>query len=111
MLKSRTCDVDSRAVEKVLPPWRKAKARSAQGVKDFRRMLEDKSVDAIFHLPHRTLARARHDSRVVRRQTCLCREAAAITHESELMVAAARQPQRVVQMGNQRRRLALSLKR
>src|SRR5688572_24686347 len=41
------CDVDSRAVEKGIAAVTKKQTRKPQGVNDFRRMLEDKSLDAI----------------------------------------------------------------
>ena len=41
------CDVDKRAAEKGVAAVAKKQARKPEGVNDFRRMLEDKSVDAI----------------------------------------------------------------
>jgi predicted dehydrogenase len=98
------CDVDSRAVEKGVAAVAKKQSRKPQGVKDFRRMLEDKSVDAIsiaapnhWHAPATILACA------AGKHVYVEKPGSHNPHEAQLMVAAARKHNRVVQMGNQRR--------
>ena len=98
------CDVDTRAVDKGVATVAKKQPRTPQGVKDFRRMLEDKSVDAIsiatpdhWHAPATILACA------AGKHVYVEKPGSHNAHESGLMVAAARKHSRVVQMGNQRR--------
>jgi hypothetical protein len=61
------CDVDERAINKVMSPIAEKQSIKPQGVADFRKALDDKSVDI--------LARAGDDSGLCRRQARLCREA------------------------------------
>jgi len=98
------CDVDSRAVERGVAAVAKKQSRKPQGVKDFRRMLEDKDVDAIsiatpnhWHAPATILACA------AGKHVYVEKPGSHNPHEAQLIVAAARKHQRVVQMGNQRR--------
>jgi predicted dehydrogenase len=98
------CDVDSRAVEKGVAAVAQKQSRKPQGVKDFRRMLEDKSVDAIsiatpnhWHAPATILACA------AGKHVYVEKPGSHNPHEAQTMVAAARKHKRVVQMGNQRR--------
>ena len=98
------CDVDSRAVEKGVAAVTKKQPLPPQGVKDFQRLLEDKSVDAIsiatpdhWHAPATILACA------AGKHVYVEKPGSHNPHESHLMVAAARKYKRVVQMGNQRR--------
>jgi predicted dehydrogenase len=97
------CDVDTRALDKGLAAARK-KSAGAQGVKDFRRMLEDKSLDAVsiatpdhWHAPAAILACA------AGKHVYVEKPGSHNAHESELIVAAARKHKRMVQMGAQRR--------
>jgi len=98
------CDVDSRAVERGVAAVARKQTRTPQGVMDFRRMLEDKSVDAIsiaapnhWHAPATILACAGGNHVYVEKP------GSHNPHEAQLMTAAARKHKRVVQMGNQRR--------
>jgi len=98
------CDVDNRAIEKGVAAVAKKQSRKPQGVKDFRRMLEDKDVDAIsiatpnhWHAPATILACA------AGKHVYVEKPGSHNPHEAQTMVAAARKHQRVVQMGNQRR--------
>lgn len=75
-----------------------------KSVKDFRRVLDDKNVDALFiaapnhwHAPTTIMACA------AGKHVYVEKPGSHNAHEGELMVAAARKHQRVVQMGNQRR--------
>lgn len=98
------CDVDRRAVEKGIAAVARKQERAPKGTDDFRRLLEDKSVDAIsiaapdhWHAPATILACA------AGKHVYVEKPGSHNAHESELIVAAARKHQRVVQMGNQRR--------
>jgi len=99
------CDVDERALAKGRQAAGAAEGRSApRAVKDFRRILEDPSVDALviaapdhWHAPATILACAAGKHVYVEKP---------VSHnprEGELMVAAARKYRRVVQVGTQRR--------
>ena len=101
------CDVDSRAMEKGIKTVAKKTGKEPKGVKDFRRVLDDKSVDAL------TIATPNHWHAIATIMACAAGKHVYVEkpgshdpHESELMVAAARKYQRVVQMGNQRRSMA-----
>ncbi|MGC8828678.1 MAG: Gfo/Idh/MocA family protein [Verrucomicrobiia bacterium] len=98
-------DVDSRrfpAAEKIFSA--KTNAKMPEKIKDFRRILDDKNVDALFiaapnhwHAPAAILACAAGKNVYVEKP------ASHNPREGELLVAAARKYKRVVQMGNQRR--------
>jgi predicted dehydrogenase len=97
------CDVDEPAMDKVTKSL-KDQGGKPQGVKDFRTILDDKSVDALviaapdhWHGPATILACAAGKHVYVEKPACHN------PREGELMVAAARKHNRVVQMGNQRR--------
>ena len=101
---THVCDVDSRAVEKGVAAVAKKQQRKPKGVKDLRRMLEDPELDAVsiatpdhWHAPATILACA------AGKHVYVEKPGSHNLHESEMMVAAARQYKRVVQMGNQRR--------
>ena len=98
------CDVDSRALARGIAAVGKKQQRKPQGVKDFRRILDDASVDAVsiampdhWHAPATILACA------AGKHVYVEKPGSHNARESELMVAAARKYQRLVQMGNQRR--------
>ncbi len=98
------CDVDDRAIAKGLAEVAKVQATAAQGVRDFRRALEDKTVDALaiaapdhWHAPMAILALAA-GKHVFVEKPCSHNP-----REGELLIEAARKSGRVVQMGNQRR--------
>src|SRR6266540_2731241 len=98
------CDVDSRALDKGTDAVGRKQEKKPKGVKDFREVLEDKSVDVLsiaapnhWHAPATILACAAGKHVYVEKPCCHN------PHEGELMVAAARKHNRVVQMGNQRR--------
>jgi predicted dehydrogenase len=98
------CDVDRRAVEKGIAAVAKKQARAPKGTDDFRRMLEDNSVDAIsiaapdhWHAPATILACQ------AGKHVYVEKPGSHNAHESEKIVAAARDYRRTVQMGNQRR--------
>ncbi len=98
------CDVDSRAVAKGVAAVARKQSNQPRGIKDLRRMLEDKALDAVsiatpdhWHAPAAILACASGKHVYVEKP------GSHNVQESELIVAAARKHQRVVQMGNQRR--------
>lgn len=98
------CDVDERAVAKGIKAATQRQAREPEGVKDFRRILDDKAVDVLviaapdhWHGPATILACA------AGKHVYVEKPASHNAREGELMVAAARKHSRVVQLGTQRR--------
>lgn len=98
------CDVDSDRLAKLHKSAFSKADKPAQAVKDFRRILEDKNVDALFiaapnfwHAPAAILACA------AGKHVYVEKPGSHNARESEMIVAAARKHKRVVQMGNQRR--------
>jgi predicted dehydrogenase len=98
------CDVDDRAIAtglKTISKWQKTEPK---GLKDFRKALEDNSLDAVtiatpdhWHAPMAILALSA-GKHVYVEKPCSHNP-----HEGELLIQATRKYQRVVQMGNQRR--------
>lgn len=105
------CDVDqNRLAEglKLVEAKQQQPTRAAQGVTDFRRILEDKDVDAI------SIAAPNYWQAIMTIKGCEAGKHVYVekpgSHnpfEAEAMVAAARQHKRLVQMGNQRRSFPL----
>jgi predicted dehydrogenase len=102
------CDVDDRAIAKGLAETAKWQPVAPKGVRDFRRALEDPTVDALaiatpdhWHAPMALLALAAGKHVFVEKP---CSQN---PHEGELLVAAACKSDRLVQMGNQRRSFAV----
>jgi predicted dehydrogenase len=101
---TRVCDVDSRAVDKCIMSIEKATGCKPKGERDIRNVLEAKDVDAViiampdhWHAPAALMAmRAGKDVYLEKP----CSHAPA---EGELLIRAAAQYSRVIQMGNQRR--------
>jgi len=98
------CDVDSRAVAKAVDAVADVQGDKPKGVTDFRRILDDKSVDALaiaapdhWHAPAGILACTAGKHVYVEKP---CSHNA---REGELLVEAARKNDRVVTMGTQRR--------
>jgi len=98
------CDVDERAVAKAAAATTKIQQHKPKRVGDFRRILDDKTVDVLviaapdhWHAPATILACAA-DKHVYVEKPCSHNP-----NEGELMVAASRKHKRVVQMGTQRR--------
>ena len=98
------CDVDEQAMAKAAVAVSETGAKTPKGVKDFRRILDDREVDALviaapdhWHAPAAILgcAAGKH---IYVEKPCSHNP-----REGELLVAAARKYRRVVQMGNQRR--------
>ena len=98
------CDVDHRASDRVAKTVGKKQSKSPQSVKDFRRILDDQSVDALvcaapnhWHAPA-TILGCSAGKHVYVEKPCSHTPA-----EGEMAVAAARKNNRIVQMGTQRR--------
>jgi predicted dehydrogenase len=98
------CDVDSRAIAKGLQALKGKQDREAKGLTDFRRALEDPDITAIsiatpnhWHAPATILACS------AGKHVYVEKPGSHNPYEGELMVRAARENKRVVQMGNQRR--------
>lgn len=100
------CDVDERNVPKAIEAVMKTGKQTATpaGVSDFRRILDDKEVDALviatpdhWHAPAAILACAAGKHVYVEKPCCHN------PHEGELLLAASRKYERLVQHGTQRR--------
>ena len=98
------CDVDSNRMKRAQTEVAKKQKAPAKGVTDFRRILEDPSVDALsiaapnfWHAPATILACA------AGKHVYVEKPGSHNAAEAGLMVAAARKHDRRVQMGNQRR--------
>ncbi len=98
------CDVDERRIGSAAKAVEAKQEKKPQGVKDIRRILEDKNVDVVsiampnfWHAPATIMACA------AGKHVYVEKPGSHNAREGELMVAAARKHKRVVQMGNQRR--------
>src|SRR5947209_8541538 len=98
------CDVDEKRMNLAADEVRKITGTEPQAVRDFRKILDDKSIDAVviatcnhWHAPAAILACAA-GKHVYVEKPCSHNP-----REGELLVAAARKFDRRVQMGNQRR--------
>ena len=98
------CEVDANRLERGQKIVTDKIGKTTQGVHDFRKMLEDPTLDAVFiatcnhwHAPAAILACS------AGKHVYVEKPGSHNAAESEMIVAAARKHQRVVQMGNQRR--------
>ncbi|HVH10955.1 MAG TPA: Gfo/Idh/MocA family oxidoreductase [Gemmatimonadales bacterium] len=98
------CDVDATVLAKGVSVVARAQSQAPTGLDDFRRALDDKDVDALviaapdhWHAPAAILA-MQAGKHVYVEKPC-----GHNPHEGELLVAAQRKHQRVVQMGTQQR--------
>src|SRR2546425_197584 len=98
------CDVDSKVLAKAAAAVSEAQGKQVKTLADFRRSLDDKSVDALviatpdhWHAPAAILARA------AGKHVYLEKPCGHNAREGELLVDAQRKARRVVQMGTQRR--------
>lgn len=102
---SHIIDVDSRAVKKCMAAVMKVRSESPHGETDFRRLLDDSSVDALvmatpdhWHTPGTLLACQAGKHVYVEKPV------STTPHEGDLLrKAAAKYPKTVIQIGNQRR--------
>lgn len=98
------CDVDQKRMDSALASIAKKQKELPKGITDIRRALDDKSIDAIsiaapnfWHAPATIMACA------AGKHVYVEKPGSHNPREGELMVAAARKHQRVVQLGTQRR--------
>jgi predicted dehydrogenase len=98
------CDVDSTVLAKSQEAVAKLNPKAPKSVADFRRVLDDKAVDAVFiatpdhwHAPMSVLANA------AGKHVFLEKPSGHNPHEDELVAAAAAKHNRLVQLGTQRR--------
>ncbi len=98
------CDVDDRVIAKGIAAASKKQKTAPKGLKDFRKALEDKSLDAVsiatpdhWHAPMAIMAMA------AGKHVYLEKPCSHNPHEGELLIEAVKKYQRVFQMGNQRR--------
>src|SRR5664280_1990730 len=101
---SHICDVDDRAIAKGIQETAKGQKSEPKGLKDFRKALEDKSLDAItiatpdhWHAPMAILG-LQAGKHVYVEKPCSHNP-----HESELLVQAQKKYGKLVQMGTQQR--------
>ena len=98
------CDVDQQRMDKAAKIVSDKQNRAAKGVQDFRRMLDDHEVDAIFiATPNHWHAPAAILACTAGKHVYVEKPGSHNAREGELLVAAARKYKRTVQMGNQRR--------
>jgi predicted dehydrogenase len=98
------CDVDQRAIAKGMKAVESAQTAAPEGIGDFRKALDDKKVDVLaiaapdfWHGPATIMACA------AGKHVYVEKPASHNGQEGQMMIAAARKNNRVVQMGNQRR--------
>jgi predicted dehydrogenase len=98
------CDVDDRAIAKGIKETAKQQKAEPKASKDFRRVLEDKSIDAVtiatpdhWHAPMAIMGL------VAGKHVYVEKPCSHNPREGELLIAAVDKYQRVCQMGNQRR--------
>jgi predicted dehydrogenase len=98
------CDVDSTVLGKAMTTTGKLQARAIKAVGDFRRVLDDKSVDAIaiatpdhWHTPMTMLAVS------AGKHVYLEKPSGHDAHEDELIIASQKKHNKLVQLGTQRR--------
>lgn len=98
------CDVDKRRMDSAMASIAKKQKELPKGVTDIRRVIDDKSIDAIsiaapnfWHAPATIMACA------AGKHVYVEKPGSHNAREGELMVAAARKYKRVVQLGTQRR--------
>lgn len=98
------CDVDDLAIKKGINAVKKATGKEPKGEKDFRKMLEDKNVDAVYiATPDHWHAPASILSLKAGKHVYVEKPLSHNPHEGELLVQAAGKYKRVVQIGTQRR--------
>jgi len=98
------CDVDERAVAKGIATVNEICGKSPRGLKDFRKALEDKAVDAlVIAAPDHWHAPAAIAACAAGKHVYVEKPCSHNPREGEMLVEAARKHKRVVQMGSQRR--------
>jgi predicted dehydrogenase len=98
------CDCDERAIEKGIAAVTSAGGRKPQGIKDFRHALDDSAVDALVcAAPNHWHAAATILACAAGKHVYVEKPVSHTPEEGERMIAAARDANRVVQVGLQRR--------
>jgi hypothetical protein len=98
------CEIDESRLSKGVQMVADKQGKAPQTESDFRKILEDKTVDAItFALPNHWHAPATILACAAGKHVYVEKPGSHNAHEAELMVQAARKHGRVVMMGNQRR--------
>jgi predicted dehydrogenase len=98
------CDCDERAIQKGIDAATSLGGRRPQGIKDFRRALDDQSVNAIVcAAPNHWHAAATILACLAGKHVYVEKPVSQTPDEGERMIAAARKTNRVVQVGLQRR--------
>src|SRR6266850_1585103 len=98
------CDIDDARIERAAKVVSAKQERPPKGVKDFRKVLDDKSIDALFiAAPNHWHAPAAIMACSAGKHVYVEKPCSHNPREGELLIAAARKYKRVVQMGNQRR--------
>ena len=107
---SHICDVDSRAVEKGIEEVNNITGSKPAGIEDIRKLLEDKSIDAItvatpdhWHAPMAIMAAQ------AGKHVYLEKPSSHNINENELLVEVYRKTGKVIQMGNQQRSAPTSI--
>jgi len=107
---SHICDVDSRAIDKGIEEVKKISGTKPAGAVDIRKLLENKSVDAItvatpdhWHAPMAIMAASAGKHVYVEKPS------SHNIHENELLVKVYRKTGKVIQMGNQQRSAPTSI--
>ena len=98
------CDVDTRAIEKCIENVKPLQSRTPKGEKDYRRVLEDKQVDAVviatpdhWHAPGALLALQAGKHVYLEKPVSYC------PREGEMLIEASAKYGKVLQIGTQRR--------
>ena len=98
------CDVEDKALAKGIESVKRVVDKAPEAEKDFRKVLEDKNVDAVYLAPpdhwHSPMAIL---SCIAGKHVYVEKPLSHNPHEGELVITAARKYNRVVQMGSQRR--------
>src|SRR3954468_838180 len=98
------CDIDDNRIDRAAKAISAKQARAPKGIKDIRKVLDDRSIDAIFiAAPNHWHAPAAIMACAAGKHVYVEKPCSHNPREGELLVQAARKYKRVVQMGNQRR--------
>ncbi len=98
------CDVDERAATKTAASVKEIQTKEVKEVKDYRRVLDDKTVDAlVIATPDHWHAPAAIAACAAGKHVYVEKPCSHNPREGELLIEAARKYRRVVQMGSQRR--------
>ncbi|QEG36308.1 Gfo/Idh/MocA family protein [Bythopirellula goksoeyrii] len=98
------CDVDERVIPRCIEVVAKNQKRKPKGVADFRKILDDKTVDAVtIAMPNHWHSAATILSCAAGKHVYVEKPCSQTAEEGEMMVLEAQKHDRVVHMGNQRR--------